>query len=364
MLQIDRLIEGMYKVIASDLHLKVGFPPVMRVSSKMTQVKHPPLTDEDMDELVKKIMPEHLQKTFPMEGSTDFAYEIPAIGRCRVAAFHTRGHIGFTLRRISTVIPNLEDLGLPEVVLGFSEISRGLFLVTGITGSGKSTTLAATLNRINNTRRAHIITVEDPIEYLFPDGQCLINQMQVGMDCGTFGKALRQILRCDPDIILIGEMRDRETVETAIEATDTGHMVFSTLHTSDAKQTINRILHFFTPDEEKLVLDMLSMNLHAIISQRLVPRAAGGMIPACEILINTPIVSKLIREGRIEEMQQVLKNGEKGMQSFDISLANLVRANTISLEYALGEATDEAGLRRMIRGEVSQGDRAGLIGGR
>ena len=364
-LNIARLVEGMYQIKASDLHLKVGFPPNMRVSSKMTPVKHPHVTDDDMTALVREIVPARLQDDLRKNGAVDFAYSLPdESGRCRVAAFHQREHVSMTFRRISMIIPTMDDLNLPEVVKTFIDISRGLFLVTGITGSGKSSSLAAMVQAVNTTRRGHIITIEDPIEYLFPaEGLCLINQMEVGTDTPSFGQAMRHILRCDPDIILIGEMRDRETVETAIQAVDTGHMVFSTLHTSDAKQTVNRILNFFDNTEEKMILELLSNNLYALISQRLLPRCdTPGVIPACEILVNIPIVTKLIREGRIDDIQQVLKNGDKGMQSFDMALASLVKANKISLETALAESSDASSLHRLIKGVSSAGDRAGLIG--
>jgi twitching motility protein PilT len=318
-----------------------------------------------MEALVAEIIPERLRKDFKENGAVDFAYTLPdEAGRCRTAAFHQRDHISMTFRRISMTIPTIEELNLPEVVKTFVDITRGLFLVTGITGSGKSTTLAGLVNGVNNTRRGHIITIEDPIEYLFPnDGMCLINQMEIGVDTPSFGHAMRHILRCDPDIILVGEMRDRETVETAIQAVDTGHMVFSTLHTSDAKQTVNRILHFFENSEEKMILELLAANLYALVAQRLVPRCdTKGVIPACEVLINTPIVGKLIFEGRINDIQQVLKNGDKGMQSFDMALANHVKSGKVALEVALSEAADASTLQRLIKGVSSAGDRAGLIG--
>ncbi|HBF34351.1 TPA: type IV pili twitching motility protein PilT, partial [Candidatus Sumerlaeota bacterium] len=355
---IARLVEGMYQIKASDMHLKVGLPPHMRVNSQIQQVKHPVLTDEDMEDLVKEIIPPRLHEDFRKNGAVDFAYTLPdESGRCRTAAFHQRNHISMTFRRISMTIPTAAELNLPEVVETFIQITRGLFLVTGITGSGKSTTLAGLVGAVNRTRRGHIITIEDPIEYLFPsDGLCLINQMEVGVDTPGFGHAMRHILRCDPDIILIGEMRDRETVETAIQAVDTGHMVFSTLHTSDAKQTVNRILNFFQSTEEKMILELLSNNLHALVSQRLVPRCdVKGVIPACEILVNTPIVTKLIFEGRIADLQQVMKNGDKGMQSFDMALAALVKAGKISLDTALAESSDPSSLQRLIKGVSSAG---------
>ncbi|NQU42557.1 PilT/PilU family type 4a pilus ATPase, partial [bacterium] len=266
-MNLTRLLEGSFQVKASDIHLKWDQAPVLRVNSKLTPVKHPVLTDEDLEQAVREILPPRLQDTFDTEGAADFAHNMPGLGRFRVAAFHQRGHISITCRRITPQPPELEELSLPKVIEKLTRLNRGLVLVTGITGSGKSSTLAALLHRINRTRRAHIVTIEDPIEYLFQDDQCIINQMEIGLDCPSFNVAMRRILRFDPDIIMIGEMRDRETVATAIEAVDTGHLVFSTLHTSDAKQTINRVLHFFEKREEQMILELLAHNLKAVISQ-------------------------------------------------------------------------------------------------
>lgn len=355
------MLEGMFKVKASDLHLKTNHVPMLRVNTKVTPVKHPELTAEDVRQVLREIMPSRLNETFETQGSADFAYEIEGLGRFRTAAFRQKGTVSIVMRRINPEPPTFEELQLPKPVEKIPGYSRGLVLVTGITGSGKSSTLAAIIDKINATKRTHIITVEDPIEFLYKDKYSLVNQMEVGSDVPTFGAAMRRILRFDPDTILIGEMRDRETVQTALEAVDTGHLVFSTLHTSDAKLTINRILHFFEQREEEMILDMLAINLNAIISQRLLAKSGGGLIPACEILFNTPIIKKLIREGRIEEIEQVLKNGDGGMQTFDMCLANLVRAELITLDTAIPQATDENALRRLIRGESSAGDRAGLI---
>lgn len=361
-MNLMRLIEGMFKVNASDLHLKVGLSPVMRVNGRLTPVKHPPLTPEEMREALNEILPPRLHGSFEKDGASDFALDLNTIGRCRVAVFHQRANISMTFRRINPSPPSIEDLNLPPILKQLSDVYRGLILVTGITGSGKSSTLAAIMQRINTSRRAHVVTVEDPIEYLFKDGQCLVNQMEIGVDCPSFDVAMRRILRFDPDIIMVGEMRDRETIETGIEAVDTGHLVFSTLHTSDAKQTINRILHFFEKNEEEMILELLAHNLKCILSQRLLPREdKPGLVPVCEILFNTPIMTKLIIEGRVAEIDQVLKGGEKGMQSFDLALAGMVRAKMISMETALEQCADESSLRRLIRGEFSAGDRAAII---
>jgi twitching motility protein PilT len=365
-MNLHMLLEGMRKVSASDLHLKPGSPPMLRVNRSLKVLSNqPPLQEADTEGIAEALIPDYLKEDFQVSGAADFSYALPNIGRFRVAVFRQRGMISFAFRHIGAVPPEMEQLHLPDVVATFAEYSDGLVLVTGVTGSGKSSTLAAIIQRINMTRRAHIVTLEDPIEYQYTDAHSIVNQIEVGRDTPSFSEAMHRILRVDPNIIMIGEMRNRETVETALEAVDTGHMVLSTLHTSDSKQTINRILHFFTKEEESLILELLSLNLRAIISQRLLPRNdIEGMIPACEVLINSPIVSKLIREARVPEIEQVLKNRESGMQSFDNSLADLVRTSKITLELGLHYASDEAGLRRMIRGESAGGDRSSLIGGR
>jgi pilus retraction protein PilT len=358
------LLEAMAKVGASDLHFKVNTPPNMRINTVLRAIDHPPVTTEDIEQIINETMPEHLKSRFKEEGAADYALGLPDVGRFRFAAFHQRHHVGVVIRRINNKIPLLKELNLPKAVNNLIKQNRGITLVTGITGSGKSTTLASMLNEINATRRDHIITIEDPIEYMFEDNKSLINQMEVGYDCPSFRQAMIRILRFDPDIILIGEMRSSDTVSAALEGADTGHLVFSTLHTSDAKQTVNRILHFFSKEDEDLILEQLSLNLRAIISQQLLPRSdIKGVIPCVELLINTPIVGKLIREGRIDDIQQVLRNQDEDMQSFDVSLALLVRDNKISTDTAMKHCADEASVRRMIRGEFSAGDKGALIGG-
>ncbi len=336
----------------------------MRINTVLRAIDHPPVTEQDIEQIINETMPEHLKARFEEEKAADYALGLPDVGRFRFAAFHQRHNLGVVIRRIPNKLPALKELNLPKAVNNLVKQTRGITLVTGITGSGKSTTLAALLNEVNQTRRDHIITIEDPIEYMFEDAKSLINQMEVGLDTPSFRQAMVRILRFDPDIILIGEMRSSDTVSAALEGADTGHLVFSTLHTSDAKQTVNRILHFFPKEDEELVLEQLSLNLRAIISQQLLPRNdIKGVIPCVELLINTPIVGKLIREGRIDDIQQVLRNQDEDMQSFDVSLALLVRDNKISIDTAMKHCADEASVRRMIRGEFSAGDKGALIGG-
>ncbi|MFW6303654.1 MAG: type IV pilus twitching motility protein PilT [Candidatus Sumerlaeota bacterium] len=362
-MNLPALLDGMKKVNATDLHLRVNTPPTFRVNSRLRPIDHPALSKEDIEQTIQEMMPDYVKDYYEKVGVADFAYSQASAGRFRFAAYRQSGSLSVAIRRISLECPLLQDLNLPDPVYRLTKEHRGLVLVTGVTGSGKSTTLAGLLQEINKTRRSHIVTLEDPIEYVFEQEKSLINQIEIGRDTSTFHDAMKHVVRLDPDIVMVGEMRSRDTIAAALEAADTGHLVFSTLHTSDAKQTVNRILHFFPKEDEDLILEQLSLNLRSIISQRLLRRAdKDGLIPTIELLFNTPIVSKLIREGRIDDMQQTLKNRDEGMQTFDASLVDLVKAEKITMETALEYCADEAGLRRMVRGESSAGDSAGLIG--
>lgn len=363
-MNINMLLEAMPKLKASDLHLKVGGPPIYRINGELRPVEHPPLTEVDMAKLVDEVINPKKKAELQEQGTCDFAYAIPGVSRFRFNVFHQRGQLSVAVRAVKLNIPTFQDLNLPiETMHKIAENRRGLVLVTGVTGSGKSTTLAAMISHINTTRREHIITVEDPIEYTYTDAMSIINQIEVGTDTASFDVALKHLLREDPDTILIGELRDQLTVKTALTATETGHLVFATLHTSDATQTINRILHFFESEDEKLILEQLSLNLKAVISQRLIVGAGGvGRVPALEIMIGTPIVSKLIREGRITELKQAIKNGEEGMMTFTQNLVDLARANKIDFEEGLKYVEDEGAYRRNFKGIFSEGDKGGLIG--
>jgi len=361
-MNIHALLEGMAQLNASDLHLKVGSPPMLRINGALRPVDHPPLDSKTTAEVMRQMAPPDKRKIFDQLGTADFSYSIPQVARFRVNIFHQRGSVSLAIRLVTYEIPDFKKLNLPAVVEDIANERRGLVLVTGVTGSGKSSTLAAMIQHINNTRREHIITIEDPIEYLFRDNLSIINQLELGVDVVSFEVALKHVLRQDPDVIMIGELRDRDTVKTALMATETGHLVFGTLHTSDAKQTLNRILHFFTAEDQPLILEQLSLNLRAVISQRLLRRHdIKGRIPAVEILRNTPIVSKLIREGRITELAQAMKNQELGMQTFDQSLTGLIRAGVITLEEGLKYSADPDALRRNVKGAYAEGDRRGLI---
>lgn len=362
-MNIDLLLEAMPKINASDLHLKVGGPPFYRINGELRPVEHPALTSDEVEKLVNEIMPSSKKVLLAELGTVDFAYSLPGVARFRVNVFHQRGTLSIAVRSVKLRIPTFDELNLPgDTMRRIAENRRGLILVTGVTGSGKSTTLASMIQHINESRRDHIITVEDPIEYIYKDAKSIINQIEMGIDVHSFDVALKHVLRQDPDAILIGEMRDPNTVKTAMTATETGHLCFGTLHTSDATQTINRILHFFESEDEKLILEQLSMNLKAVISQRLIVSAEGGRIPALEIMIGTPIVGKLIREGRITELGQAIKNRDDGMMTFNQHLVDLTRAKKITIEEGLKYCDDEGAYRRNIKGAYSEGDRGGLVG--
>lgn len=350
------------RVGASDLHLKVGNKPTIRLHGVLRQIEHPALTREDTDEANAIMMPERCRPHLDKVGSADYSYGLAGVGRFRVSVYHQRGSLSIAMRTINVAASTFDELSLPVVLDEAISARVGLILVTGVTGSGKSTTLSAMIQRINTTRREHIITIEDPIEYLYNDDKSIIDQVEVGSDIIDFPNALRSALRQDPDVILIGEMRDKETVETALHCVETGHLVLSTLHTPDAKQTVIRLLHFFPAEEHGLVNEQLALNLRGAICQRLIRTVDGkGRLPVCEVLINTPIVTKLIRERRYDDLNQVLQNQEDGMQSFDSHLVRLVKEEKVALEEALKYTIDEAGFRRALSGRSSGGDRRSIV---
>lgn len=362
-MNIHNLLEAMPRVDASDLHLKEGMPPMYRINGDLRPVDHPPVTTKEIEAVLAEMISPRKRVLFDEQGTVDFAYSIPDVSRFRINAFRQRGAVSIAIRTVKLRIPDFEGLNLPEETMRrICDRQRGMILVTGVAGSGKSTTLAAMIGFINNTRREHIITVEDPIEYSYVDNKSIINQIEVGTDIPAFGTALKHVLRQDPDAILIGEMRDEETVKIALTAAETGHLVFATLHTSDANQTINRILHFFGSADESMILEQLSLNLKAVVSQRLLLAAGGNSrLPALEIMIGTPIVQKLIREGRITELKQAIKNAEEGMMTFNQHLVELARAKKIDFDEGLKYCEDEAAYRRNVKGIYSEGDKGGLV---
>jgi twitching motility protein PilT len=335
---------------ASDLHLSVGHPPILRVAGRLIPVPNRRrLNPEGTEGLAAVLMSPERQQLFLRQKEIDFSYSLEDIARFRVNVFLQRGFVSIALRRIPSKIPTIEELNLPPVIREFVKRSQGFVLVTGPSGQGKSTTLATLLDEINHTRAEHIITIEDPIEYVFKEDKSIIDQREVYQDTNSFAKALRATFRQDPDVIMVGEMRDLETIATAITAAETGHLVFATLHTNSAAQTVHRIVDSFPPTQQSQVRAQLAGSLLGVISQRLLPGIRGGLIPACEIMFNTPATANLIRENKIHEIPMIIEtSAERGMISLNRSLANLVKANEVSLETALAYSLAPLELKRMI----------------
>ena len=354
------VLRQMLEENASDLHLKVGCAPTLRVDGTLKTLNMPPLRSDDMKALADQIMPPKRRREFDDLKEADFALGVPGIGRFRVNAFQQRGTIAYAFRVVPFQAQTIAELNLPPVVEQIALKPRGLVLVTGITGSGKSTALAAMIQYINQNRSANIITIEDPIEFLHRDNKARINQREVGTDTATFEQALRRVLRQDPDVLLVGEIRDLPTLDTAMKAADTGHLVFSTLHTTDASQTINRILSFYPPHQQAEVRFLLASALEAVISMRLIPRSdKAGRVPAVEILVNTAAVRDNIRDmGKSLNIPELIAGGtvQYGMQSFDQSLMNWYQKGVISYENALYNATNPSEFALRIQGVAGASD--------
>jgi twitching motility protein PilT len=344
-MELNEILQVALRAGTSDIHLKAGLPPMFRVDGALVPLKDARrLPPEEIGRMAFGIMNEYQKEKYKQTNEVDLAYGVPGLGRFRVNIFQQRGTIGVVLRVIPFKIQTIEQLMLPKVLEKIAGEQRGLILVTGTTGSGKSTTLAAMIDHINANETCHIMTIEDPIEFLIRDKRSIVNQREVGVDTMSFGQALKSALRQDPDVILVGEMRDLETIETALTAAETGHLVMSTLHTLDATETINRIISAFPPYQQKQVRLQLGSVLKAVISQRLVPRADGkGRVPAIEVLLSTARVRELIEDkDRTKEIPEAISQGHVsyGMQTFDQSLMGLLRANVISYEEALRQATN------------------------
>jgi twitching motility protein PilT len=350
--KIEMLLEEVVKRDASDLHLQVGLPPIIRIDGALSAVQGTqPLNEDTMEALLFSLLDEDQKQILLRDKEFDFSFAFGDLGRFRVNAFHERGNIAAALRLIPSEIRTLEQLGMPPVLGKFTEYPRGLVLVTGPTGSGKSTTLAALIDKINTERASHIITVEDPIEYTHHSKRSVIAQREVHYDTFSFSAALRSSLREDPDVVLIGEMRDLETIAAAITIAETGHLVFATLHTNSASQSIDRMVDVFPPHQQPQVRAQLGNMLQAICSQRLVPALSGGRIAAAEILVATPAVRNIIREGKNYQLEAVIQTGaEHGMQSMDRTLVNLVHGGVISYEEARNYAVELEELDRLMRG--------------
>ncbi|MBN1516595.1 PilT/PilU family type 4a pilus ATPase [Candidatus Sumerlaeota bacterium] len=355
MINLEDLLQDMVDREASDLFLKAGSRPSMRIDGSVQPSEYEMMTVEDMDEIGQNIMTEDQWRQFMKGLEMDLALGVRGVGRFRVNCYKQRGTIGMVFRHVLAGVQSFEDLNLPHAVQELADKPRGMTLVTGTTGSGKSTTLASMIGHINNVRCCHIVTIEDPIEYLHQDNKAIISQREVGFDTHDFSDALKRVLRQSPDVILIGEMRDLETIQTAIQAAETGHLVFSTLHTLDAVQTVERIINYFPAYLHPQIRLELSLCMQGVISQRLMPRAGGnGRIPAIEIMICTPTIKKLLYEGRTLELNKFINEGRQyGMQTFNQSLLALYNARKISLECALEFATSPDEFKLAAQGITS-----------
>jgi twitching motility protein PilT len=348
------LLEVMHQG-ASDLHLTAGAPPMLRKRGQLMALDYPPLTPQTVREVVYSILTNDQRQRLETDWQLDLAYSIPGRARFRVNVFFQRASLGAAFRLIPQDMPALSSLGLPPILRDFTKKPRGLVLVTGPTGSGKSTTLAAMIDLINAERHEHIMTVEDPIEFLHRHKSCIINQREVGADAKTFALALKAALRQDPDVILVGEMRDLDTISTALTAAETGHLVFATLHTQDTAQTVDRIVDVFPPEQQHQVRTQLSVGLEGIVTQQLLPTSDGaGRTCAVEVLVPTPAVRNLIREGKTHQIYSTLQTGgSHGMQTMDASLADLVRRGKITRELAEARSSSPEELRRLMGAVVA-----------
>ena len=363
MLRIDDILRVGHQGKASDIHLKVGLPPMFRIAGSLVSLKNASrLTPKDLEELARQVCNDRQYKLFLEEWEVDLAYFVKDVGRFRVNVYRQSSYAGMAVRVIQSKVPTLDDLNLPKVIEKISRTQRGLVLVTGTTSSGKSTTLAAMINYINSTRTCHIMTIEDPIEYMIADKRSMINQRELGMDTTSYARALKSALRQDPDVILIGELRDLETIDIAMAAAETGHMVFSTLHTMDAPETINRIISLYPPNQQDAVRLQLSGILQAVISQRLVPSKDGTKrVPAVEVMIVSNRIRELIQNPElIGELHDTMAQSfdSYGMQIFDQSLMSLVKRNYITYEEALKQASNPADFELRFSG-ISTSDGGG-----
>ncbi len=350
--KIELLLEQVIKKDASDLHLQVGVSPMLRIDGSLHPVEDAePLSADGVEKLIYSILDEDQKEILIKDKEVDFSFAFGEYGRFRVNAFHEKGNLAAALRLIPSKIRTLEELGMPKVVTAFTEYPRGLVLVTGPTGSGKSTTLAAMVDKINTEREVHIVTIEDPIEYAHASKKSMVVQRELHYDTYSFGAALRSSLREDPDVVLIGEMRDLETIAAAVTIAETGHLVLATLHTNSAAQSIDRMIDVFPPHQQQQIRVQLAGILQGICSQRLIPAIGGGRIAATEILVANGAVRNIIREGKTHQLDAVIQTGaEEGMQSMDKTLVGLIQSGKITFEEAKNFAIDAKELDRLMRG--------------
>ncbi len=358
MANMHQLLKAMIEKGASDLHLTTGTPPQLRIDGKLHALKMPPLAPQDTKQLCYSVLTDAQKHRFEESNELDLSFSVQRLSRFRGNIFVQRGNVSGAFRAIPFKILTFEQLNLPPIVAELANRPRGLILVTGATGSGKSTTLASIINKINEERHEHIITIEDPIEYLHPHKGCIVNQREIGADTEGFKQALKYILRQDPDVVLIGELRDLETIEAALTVAETGHLCFATLHTNSAVQTINRIVDVFPPYQQSQIRQQLSFVLEGVICQTLLPRANGpGRALAIEVMVPNPAIRHLIRDDKIHQMYSAMQvgQGKYGMQTMNQSLASLVQRRLITLDTAVGRSSDEQELKQL----VSQGGNPG-----
>ncbi len=361
--QINRLFKACCKLQASDLHLKANAPPRFRLGGDIRMAQEPPLSTEEIEEMIFEVISEKQKKYFFEHGALDFAHQVPGLDRFRVNVFRQRGMTSVAARRVTKNIRTFEELGVPPSLRNLAKLHQGLILLAGITGSGKSTTIAAMLNEINESRACHIVTIEDPIEYLFDDKKAFINQREIGIDVQDFHAALKYLMREDPDVVLVGEMRDRETFEAAMHASETGHLVLGTIHASSASQTITRILDLFPEEARGLIRQSLVFNLKGVICQKLLPsiHPTRSRIPCCEIMVVNASIRKLIAEGRDFEIGAVLKSAvHDGMQDFTEALYQLIQQEYLDVKIAMEVAPNPDELKMRLKG-IRSGS-SGILG--
>jgi twitching motility protein PilT len=351
-MNIDELLSAMAKHGASDLHIKSGEPPVFRIGGELMRAKAAVFTAEEARELLAELLDERLRQDLEKRGYADFSRQVEGVGRFRCNVYRQLGRLSAAVRRVKPIIPTYQQLGLPASISKCSDFESGLVLVGGATGSGKTTTIAAVLNDINHKRRCHILTIEDPVEYVFEDDKALVNQREVGVDVPNFEEGLRSAMREDPDVMLLGEMRDAETIETALTAAETGHLVFGTIHAPGCAQTIGRILEMFPSERHHQMRSSLAFNLRCIVNQKLLPGLEkGAIVPAVEVMFITPIIKKHLLEGEDHKIAEALgKDTESGSENFNRVLARLYHEKKVSMDSALRAAPNPEELRMAMRG--------------
>lgn len=351
-MQLSQILEECVEKDASDVHLKVGVPPVLRIGKDLIELKHPPLTNADIENYITELIPADKKEHYKDNKEIDFAYTLKDAGRFRVNIFYQRGLHGIVIRRVKKEFSDFAELGLPDVFKKICGFDQGIVIICGPARTGKSTTIAAMINYINSTRKLHIITIEDPIEFVHEDKMSIIDQREIGIDTESYGTALKYVMREDPDLVFMGELRDKDSFNAALNASETGHIIFTTLHAGNAAHAVERMLDYAPPEQRDLARNLLSSNLAAIVSQQLIQKKDGtGLVPAVEVMICNSIVQKLIRENKINKINAAIELGSgEGMQTFNQSLHNLVQSNKISQEDALSKSANPEVLKLNLQG--------------